>query len=79
MGFLKFKIGWGSPKVSWSGCGSTSQLSLCRTPAPSSSLGFCTPRGRRRWAPAFYSINPYALALISRGQLTVGVGYALFP
>lgn len=28
---------------------------------------------------AFYSVNPYALVLISGGQLTVGVGYALFP
>jgi len=28
---------------------------------------------------AFYSVNPYALILISGGQLTVGVGYALFP
>lgn len=27
----------------------------------------------------FYSVNPYALVLISGGQLTVGVGYALFP
>ncbi len=30
-------------------------------------------------AGAFYSVNPYALVLISGGQLTVGVGYALFP
>lgn len=30
-------------------------------------------------AGAFYSTNPYALVLISGGQLTVGVGYALFP
>lgn len=30
-------------------------------------------------AGAFYSVNPYALALISGGQLTVGVGYALYP
>ncbi len=30
-------------------------------------------------AGAFYSVNPYALILISGGQLTVGVGYALFP
>lgn len=27
----------------------------------------------------FYSTNPYALILVSGGQLTVGVGYALFP
>ncbi len=31
------------------------------------------------WSAVFYSVNPYALALISGGQLTVGVGYALFP
>jgi hypothetical protein len=30
-------------------------------------------------AGVFYTVNPYALALISGGQLTVGVGYALFP
>jgi len=30
-------------------------------------------------AGAFYSVNPYALILISGGQLTVGVGYALYP
>lgn len=30
-------------------------------------------------AGAFYSVNPYALLLISGGQLTVGVGYALYP
>lgn len=30
-------------------------------------------------AGAFYSVNPYALTLISGGQLTVGVGYALYP
>ena len=28
---------------------------------------------------AFYATNPYALALVSGGQLTLGVGYALFP
>ncbi|MHB1853450.1 MAG: hypothetical protein ACYCS2_00130 [Acidimicrobiales bacterium] len=31
------------------------------------------------WAGAFYAANPYALILVSGGQLTVGVGYALFP
>lgn len=31
------------------------------------------------WGGAFYAANPYALALVSGGQLTVGVGYALFP
>lgn len=31
------------------------------------------------WAGAFYAANPYALLLVSGGQLTVGVGYALFP
>ena len=30
-------------------------------------------------AGAFYTVNPYALILVSGGQLTVGVGYALFP
>ncbi|HVB13907.1 MAG TPA: hypothetical protein VNH38_04020 [Candidatus Dormibacteraeota bacterium] len=30
-------------------------------------------------AGAFYATNPYALILVSGGQLTVGVGYALFP
>ncbi len=31
------------------------------------------------WAGAFYASNPYALILVSGGQLTMGVGYALFP
>ena len=31
------------------------------------------------WGGAFYAANPYALALVSGGQLTVGVGYSLFP
>jgi hypothetical protein len=30
-------------------------------------------------AGAFYGVNPYALTLISGGQLTVGMGYALYP
>jgi hypothetical protein len=30
-------------------------------------------------AGAFYCVNPYTLVLVSGGQLTVGVGYALYP
>lgn len=43
-----------------------------------------TRRLRSSWplavgAGIFYCVNPYALILISGGQLTVGMGYALFP
>ena len=35
--------------------------------------------GSATLAGVLYSVNPYALVLISGGQLTVGVGYALYP
>lgn len=52
-------------------------LSFCGPIALARRLGTSWPLAAA--AAAFYTANPYALALISGGELTVGMGYALYP
>lgn len=52
-------------------------LSYCGATLLALRVGARSPVGAA--AGAFYAINPYALVLVSGGQLTVGVGYSLLP